>query len=335
MTDQVRSFGNSEGSNNVPGGLFQEGLIGNLTTDNMRQFQAAVRQYANQAEWFAVGDLSGPATFTFLTTTSFRVQGVSLASLYHVGRRVRATGQSTGTITGTITAVTANSGNTDVTVDWDGSGALVSETLLIELGINSANPSSVPGLIQHDVTFGGDVTVVGSLTSPTGPFGFTSATVLTNGQSVNIASTVKLVIVKGYGGGGGGQASGGAFGVQGNSGGNGGNLTVTGTGVSMTVSGGRGANSKSGIGVDAPNASVVTGATGFWIADGLGMPGGNGAIYGSDGGPGAYAEAYFLNPSFTRLTVTGGNGGVGGSNSVGQGGGGVGGVGRAAVLQFT
>ncbi|MEZ5935816.1 MAG: hypothetical protein R3F54_28685 [Alphaproteobacteria bacterium] len=342
MTDQVRSWGNSAGGNNVAGGLFQEGLLANLLSDNLRQLQAAIRGYANQAEWFAIGDLSGPATFTFLTATSFRVQGISLASRYQVGRRVRATGVSTGTITGTITAVAANSGNTDVTVAWD-SGTLKSETLLIELGINSAVGSSVPAKIDHaleiiglltatgDATITGDASVGGTLgvggritaddiRTTGGPYTMFAMGRVVGAGSITFPGSAVQALLKIWSASGGGASAPDSFSSDTGDGTAGGTTTISSSPsgrVAITISGGAGATLKSGIDLTtatgfSPSGSAIVDSNS--IAN-MGMPGGRGANFGASGLPGHYAEVLIDATLVTSLTVSGGAAGTGGVNS--------------------
>lgn len=348
MTTEVRTFGNTAGNNNVTGALFAEGLLGNLLTDNIRQLQAAMRNYANQAEWFSIGDLTGPATFTFLTTESFRVQGASLADRYHEGRRVRATGTATGTITGTISSVTINGGSTDVTVNWDGSGALSSESLLIELGVNSAVGSSIPGSIDHAMAIIGALTLTGALnmtgnlsvdglasftgnisapllTTTNGPFTLDSFGKGESGSStIAVPATAKRGLLTIYGAGGGGSSSPETFSGSVNKGDDGTTLSLStdpSGQLTITVPGGigGGADTDNVDGKDAATADGVSVAGTAVLASinavNLGSPGGAGANFGSSGIAGSFCKVLFDATDIDEINTTGGQGGSGANKS--------------------
>ena len=355
MTTEVRSFGNTAGSNDVAGGLFSEGLRGDLTTDNLRQLQAAIRTYANEAEWFAIGDFSGPATFVYLASTRFRVANAERTDVYHRGRRVRATGVSTGIIYGTITAVTLNGGNTDVTVAWD-SGSLDSETLLIELGVNSALNSSIPGRINHDIVVNGalettgNMTVRGNLnltgnanfqqvTTTDGPFNFLSmATRLAPGSTIDVPSTAKRAWLRIWGSAGGGSSNPTSFAGPVTPGANGATLTIATVpaNVQIVVPGGQGGGTGTGdrAGRDAAtDPNITTAGSALLSVAALpmaGAGGGQGANMGTSGSPGRFVQAYLNVENITGITHSGGAGGAGGSGPGGAADGGRGG--RASLI---
>ena len=351
MTDQVRTWGNTAGGNNVSAALFVEGIKAALMTDNLRQLQAAMRLYANEAEWFAIGDRSGAATFTFISATRFRVEGFQSTATYHVGRRVRATGQSTGIIHGTITASTLNGGNTDVTVVWD-SGSLVSEQLLIELGAASAKRSSIPGSIDHDfaivgalavsaaiaggaLSIGGDAVIAGGLSAggaieaPSvvtegGPFTLLSIERRFNGGSaITVPGGSKRGLIRMWSAGGGGSSAPDSFSSAVGAGSQGQTFTVSSSpsGFTLTMPGGLGGGSGTN-NRDGRNASTGDGGATFTGSKvisaasipGAGAPGGQSAVFGSNGNPGHYAEVLVDLTGVTSITNTGGDGGAKGSN---------------------
>lgn len=346
MTTTVRSWANSAGGNNISGGLFREGQQASTVNDSARQIQAAVRDQWNQAEWFALGDLSGDATYTFLSGTSFRVQGTALASRYHAGRRVRAIGTATGIITGTIVSSANVSGNTDVTVAWD-SGALQSEALLIELAIMTANGStSHPAKVPHDMEFGGNVSVgatlgvaggasvSGNVTAAggsftNGPFSLISAIRrLSGGASITVPNGTRQIVLEIWGAGGGGSSEGASF-----QGGDGQTLTVTsspGTHQIVVPGGSRGGGSPINAGQNQEASTGVSSAGAFAALldiPGGGAPGGAGASGGITGNHGHFVRAVINSTGISSFSLSGGNGGAGGIEPPNGGAGG-----RASVI---
>jgi hypothetical protein len=122
--------------------LFPEGMAPSAVNDGMRQVQADLREWYNDAQWIVYGDGDGAFAIAYVSPTSFNVNGANVTAVYHVGRRVKASGTLTGTIYGTITAATFAT-NTAVTVAWD-SGALQNEALLVAIGILSATSGAMP-----------------------------------------------------------------------------------------------------------------------------------------------------------------------------------------------
>jgi hypothetical protein len=120
-----------------PFGNEQEGRSKVMSTD-----VADVIEWYNDSQWVVYGDGDGAFAVAYVSPTSFSVNGVNATAIYHVGRRVKASGTLTGTIHGTITG-TSFATNTTVTVAWD-SGALQNEALLVAIGILSATSSAMP-----------------------------------------------------------------------------------------------------------------------------------------------------------------------------------------------
>jgi hypothetical protein len=127
--------------------LFPEGMAPSAVNDGMRQLQADVRDWYNDAQWAIYGDGDGGFVVAYVSAASFSVNGADVTSVYHAGRRVKAVGALTGTIYGTITA-SAFATNTTVTVSWDAGAALQNEALTIYIGIVSAAKSGLPPASQ-------------------------------------------------------------------------------------------------------------------------------------------------------------------------------------------
>jgi len=120
-------------------GLMPEGQLPGTVNNGVRQIQADLAAAYNDPGWYRPG---APArTCTYLAANSFRDPGGNWTALHLAGRRVRAIGALTGIIQGTIQSATFTGGNTDVVVDWDGSG-LQSEDLAIYLGIAPVGPTT-------------------------------------------------------------------------------------------------------------------------------------------------------------------------------------------------
>lgn len=113
--------------------LFPEGMAPSAVNDGMRQVQADIRSWYNDAEWVIYGDGEGAHAITFVSGTAFTINGADVTEEYHPGRRVKAVGPTMGTIYGTIESSSFATGTT-VEVAWD-SGSLVNENLTIYLGI--------------------------------------------------------------------------------------------------------------------------------------------------------------------------------------------------------
>ena len=359
---EVYEFSSTAGGNNVVGSIFLENQFPSTVNDNARSLMAAMRRQWNKAAWFALGDLDGPATFTVLSGTQFRVEGITLSSQYHVGRRVRAIGNTTGTIVGTISAVTTPNGNTDVTVAWD-SGSLATETILIELSIIPANSSSIPALIGHDFSIGGNlavtgtsaltgnvsasgtlavtgaatfastITATGDIVGANGPFALLGLSKLTvNSGDITMPSGTKRMKIEVWGSGGGGSSSPDTFGSNTAVGSNGTTFTVSNSQFTIQCAGGqRGANQNGAQDQKLTTSSnSVTGVTRRQIVPGLGSPGGSGAHFGTHGNPGDYIIAFIDNPTIADISVSGGSQGQGGVNP-GEASGGDGGKAHALI----
>jgi hypothetical protein len=120
-----------------------EGMLPSNINNAFRDIMADIRQHYNVAEWIEYGDGAGTYTPTYVSGTSFTIDGVDVTTPYHVGRRVKVTATTPGTIYGTITA-TAFSTNTTVTVSWD-SGSLSSEAITsVYIGALAKTNNSIP-----------------------------------------------------------------------------------------------------------------------------------------------------------------------------------------------
>jgi hypothetical protein len=105
--------------------------------DSMRQMMAETRRWYEDPAWIDYG-----YTYTYVSTTSFKVSATDVTANFVVGRRVRIVGTSTGTIYGAI-ATSVFSTDTTVTVTLD-SGTIANETLAVSIGMPSlGNPITI------------------------------------------------------------------------------------------------------------------------------------------------------------------------------------------------
>ncbi len=115
--------------------LFPEGMAPSAVNDGMRQVQADIRAWYEDAQWIDFGHAP-----VYAGATSFTISGDRTA-IYHAGRRVRASGTAPFTLHGSITGASFAS-ETTVTVAWD-EGGLDNSLSRIEVGAPSAtNPAS-------------------------------------------------------------------------------------------------------------------------------------------------------------------------------------------------
>jgi hypothetical protein len=120
----IKDYSTTAASNTM---YFPENMAPSLVNDNLRQVQADIRNWYEQAEWLNLG-----FTPTYVSTTSFTVSG-DKTSYYTVGRRIKI--EDATTLYGVIAASTYLSPNTTVTVTLD-SGVL-------STSISSAQPNII------------------------------------------------------------------------------------------------------------------------------------------------------------------------------------------------
>lgn len=150
----IKDYFTTAASNDTAGALWQEGMARSDVNNSARQGQADLRNWYNDAQWIEYLDGEGDGSVSFDSATTFTVDGADVTDVYHVGRRVKASGSLTGTIYGTITA-SAFSTDTTVTVDWD-SGSLSNEAIRIWIGATSHDNPSVPrGINLGEWAWGG------------------------------------------------------------------------------------------------------------------------------------------------------------------------------------
>jgi hypothetical protein len=154
----IKDYSTTAASNTAVGGVsIIEGMIPSTLNNALRAILADTREWYNDSQWVIYGDGNSAFTFTYVSATTFTVDGSDVTSFYHANRRVRATGSATGTIFGTISS-SSFSTNTSVIVTWD-SGSLQNEAIEISVAALSATNNSIPeGIVSTAVLANGSVT---------------------------------------------------------------------------------------------------------------------------------------------------------------------------------
>ena len=122
-----------------------EGMLPSDVNNAIRNELADLRTYANDKEWFRVGDRNAnnqtPCTFTRASSTSVTVSSTNVILDYHVGRRVKLTGFNTGTKYGVI-ATASFSTNSTIAFTFD-SGTIHSGDTTVDVFVGSpyVNPA--------------------------------------------------------------------------------------------------------------------------------------------------------------------------------------------------
>lgn len=129
---KIGKWSTTAGNNNAtPPDGWPEGQAPSTINDCAREMMAAIKTYANDAEFFDTGN-----TPSYLTATTFSL-GSSDATNFHVGRRVKLFDATT--LYGTIESVSS----TFVSVRLD-SGALTASLSSVAIGVIRADNTSLP-----------------------------------------------------------------------------------------------------------------------------------------------------------------------------------------------
>jgi len=132
MGENIADWSTAPASNATVNSIdWAEGMAPAQVNNSARQEMADVADWHhNQAEWINRGE-----TPVFVAATQFKINGVDVSGVYTVGRRVQLVAPTPGTIFGSISAVSFST-DTTVTIDWDTSTELSSETLTrVSVGI--------------------------------------------------------------------------------------------------------------------------------------------------------------------------------------------------------
>jgi hypothetical protein len=109
----------------------------------IRALMKNTRDWFNDAQWIEYGDGDGAFTASYVSSTSFKIVGANVTSIYHAGRRVKVIAATPGTIFGTISSSSFSS-DTTVNVTFD-SGSLSNETISnVYIAALSQTNNSIP-----------------------------------------------------------------------------------------------------------------------------------------------------------------------------------------------
>jgi hypothetical protein len=157
----IKDYSTTQANNTSLNGISTaEGMLPSNLNNAIRALMKNTRDWYNDSQWVEYGDGSGAFTATYVSSTSFTIDGVDVTAIYHAGRRIKLTAATPGTIYGTVSS-TSFSTNTTVNVTWD-SGSLSSEAITnVYIGALSKTNNSIPtGIISTAILADGSVTTV-------------------------------------------------------------------------------------------------------------------------------------------------------------------------------
>ena len=140
----IKDYSTTQANNTDLNGISTaEGMLPSNLNNAIRALMKNTREWFNDSQWVEYGDGSGAYVSTYVSGTSFRIDGVDVTSIYHEGRRIKITAATPGTIYGTISS-SSFSTNTTVNVTWD-SGSLSNEAITnVYIGALSKINKSIP-----------------------------------------------------------------------------------------------------------------------------------------------------------------------------------------------
>ena len=144
MTSNIKDYSTTQANNTTLNGISTaEGMLPSNLNNAIRALMKNTRDWFNDAQWIEYGDGDGAFTASYVSSTSFKIVGANVTSIYHAGRRVKVIASTPGTIFGTISSSTFSS-DTTVNVTFD-SGSLSNETISnVYIGALSKTNSSIP-----------------------------------------------------------------------------------------------------------------------------------------------------------------------------------------------
>ena len=128
MTSNIKDYSTTQANNLTLNGIsVAEGMLPSNLNNAIRALMKNTRDSFNDAQWIEYGDGSGSFTASFVSSTSFKITGSDVTSIYHAGRRVKIIAPTPGTIFGTISSSNFST-DTTVVVSFD-SGSLSNESI--------------------------------------------------------------------------------------------------------------------------------------------------------------------------------------------------------------
>jgi hypothetical protein len=152
----IKDYSTTQANNTSLNGISTaEGMLPSNLNNAIRALMKNTREWFNDSQWVEYGDGSGAYVSTYVSGTSFRINGVDVTSIYHEGRRIKITAATPGTIYGTISS---SSFSTNTTVN----GSLSNEAITnVYIGALSKTNSSIPGEVIGTIQLvDGSVTTV-------------------------------------------------------------------------------------------------------------------------------------------------------------------------------
>ena len=158
MTSNIKDYSTTQANNTTLNGIsVAEGMLPSNLNNALRALMKNTRDWFNDAQWIEFGDGSGAFTATFVSSTSFKIEGADVTSTYHAGRRVKLIAATPGTIFGTITS-SSFSTDTTIVVSFD-SGTLSNEAISnVYIGALSQTNDSIPTGIPATKIADGSIT---------------------------------------------------------------------------------------------------------------------------------------------------------------------------------
>ena len=99
MTSNIKDYSTTQASNTSLNGIsVAEGMLPSNLNNAIRALMKNTRDWFNDAQWIEYGDGSGAFTATFVSSTSFKIAGADVSSIYHEGRRIKIIAATPGTI---------------------------------------------------------------------------------------------------------------------------------------------------------------------------------------------------------------------------------------------
>ena len=144
MTSNIKDYSTTQANNTSLNGIsVAEGMLPSNLNNAIRALMKNTRDWFNDAQWVEYGDGSGSFTATYVSATSFKIEGSDVTSIYHAGRRLKIIASTPGTIFGTITS-SSFSTDTTIVVSFD-SGSLSNEAISnVYIGALSKTNDSIP-----------------------------------------------------------------------------------------------------------------------------------------------------------------------------------------------
>ena len=156
MTTNIKDYSTTQASNTSLNSIdVNEGMLPSNLNNAIRALMKNTRDWFNDAQWIEYGDGDATYTASYVSGTSFTINGADVTAIYHAGRRIKIT-DTAATLYGTI-ASSSFSTNTTVTVTWD-AGSLTSGALNnVYIGALSKTNDSIPTGISAEKIANGTV----------------------------------------------------------------------------------------------------------------------------------------------------------------------------------